>query len=239
MNGPAKKNSLEVLAKTLGYDFGDLGLLQRALTHSSARIQGQNSADYERLEFLGDRVLGLVIAELLFELFPDAQEGALALRFNQLVRKETCAAVALDIDLGKYVIMSPVEANSGGRGKQTILADACEAVLGAVFMDGGFEAARGVIRALWSDLANEGNDVRRDAKSALQEWAQGRGLELPNYIETGRTGPDHAPLFNTRVEVSGFAPAYGEGPSKRIAEQSAASSMLLREGVWKKDDNEQ
>ncbi|GBE42261.1 MAG TPA: ribonuclease III [Rhizobiales bacterium] len=232
------KKSLEVLAGTLGHNFGDPSLLQRALTHSSARAQGEKGSDYERLEFLGDRVLGLVIAELLFELFPDAREGALALRFNRLVRKETCAAVAQDINLGEYVIMSAVEASSGGRGKQTILGDACEAVLGAIFVDGGFEAARGVIRAMWSDLARDDNAVRRDAKSALQEWAQGRGLELPKYVETKRTGPDHAPQFNTRVEVSGLASAHGEGPSKRLAEQSAASAMLLREGVWKKDGDE-
>lgn len=234
----SSRKSLSILAEALGYNFADPGLLQRALTHSSARTKRRTGSDYERLEFLGDRVLGLVIAELLFELFPDADEGDLALRFNQLVRKETCAAVAQEIDLGKYVIMSAIEASSGGRGKQTILGDACEAVLGAIFLDGGFEAARGVIRHLWSNFASDDTEVRRDAKSALQEWAQGRGLELPNYVETGRSGPDHAPKFNTRVEVNGLAPAQGEGPSKRIAEQSAASAMLLREGVWKNDGNE-
>ncbi len=237
MKGTSKK-SLETLALTLGHEFSDPDLLLRALTHSSARAQGRKGSDYERLEFLGDRVLGLVIAELLFEMFPGADEGALALRFNKLVRKESCVAVARDISLGDYVVMSAVEDNSGGRGKNTILGDACEAVLGAVFMDGGFEAARNVIRRLWSDLASDDDAVRRDAKSALQEWAQGRGLELPKYVETNRTGPDHAPQFNTRVEVDGLESAHGEGSSKRIAEQSAASAMLLREGVWKNDGNE-
>lgn len=206
-----------------------------ALTHSSARIKGRKGLDYERLEFLGDRVLGLVIAELLIELYPEAREGDLALRFNQLVRKETCAAVAQELDLGGYIIMSGIEAGSGGRGKQTILGDVCEAVLGAVFLDGGFDAARDIIRRVWSPRAGEHGAVLRDAKSALQEWAQGRGLDLPGYVETQRQGPDHAPLFTTSVVVSGFAPALGEGPSKRIAEQAAAGAMLLREGVWKNE----
>ena len=232
------KQSLETLAGALGHKFADLDLLRMALTHSSARVIGRKGLNYERLEFLGDRVLGLVIAELLIEQFPDAREGDLALRFNRLVRKETCAAVAQELDLGGYVIMSDIEASSGGRGKQTILGDVCEAVLGAVFLDGGFEVTRGIIRRIWWSRAGDDSAMLRDAKSALQEWAQGRGLELPKYVETEREGPDHAPQFTTRVEVSGLAPAHGEGPSKRIAEQSAASAMLLREGVWKNDEDE-
>ena len=237
MSGTSKK-ALETLAGTLGHSFADPDLLRIALTHSSARVRGRKGLDYERLEFLGDRVLGLVIAELLIEQFPEAREGDLALRFNRLVRKETCAAVAQELDLGGYVIMSGVEASSGGRGKQTILGDVCEAVLGAVFLDGGYDVARHIIREIWSPRASDDNAVLRDAKSALQEWAQGRGLDLPIYVETQRKGPDHAPEFTTRVEVSGIAPAHGEGPSKRTAEQSAASAMLLREGVWKNHGDE-
>jgi ribonuclease-3 len=227
--------SFSKLAEKLGHAFARPELLQRALTHSSARARGPKTHDYERLEFLGDRVLGLVVAELLIEKFPDAREGDLARRFNRLVRKETCAEVADGLDLGAFVIMSASEAQSGGRGKQTILGDACEAVLGAVFQDAGYDAARAIIRRLWSGRIDGGAPPLRDAKSALQEWAQGRGLALPEYSETAREGPDHAPRFTTRVELEGIEPAHGEGASKRDAEQSAATAMLVREGVWKND----
>jgi ribonuclease-3 len=230
--------SPDALQVTLGHQFTKPDLLQRALTHSSARGRGKKNYDYERLEFLGDRVLGLVIAELLTELFPDAHEGDLARRFNQLVRKETCAEVATNLKLGDYVIMSSSEADSGGRGKQTILGDACEAVLGALFVDGGFHTARDIIRKYWSNFIDDESIPLRDAKSALQEWAQGRGLELPDYVELAREGPDHAPRFTTRAVVAGVKPAQGKGDSKRAAEQSAATAMLLKEGVWKSDGNE-
>lgn len=222
----------------MGHAFAQPDLLLRALTHSSARARGPKNHDYERLEFLGDRVLGLVIAELLTELFPEAREGDLARQFNRLVRKETCAEVAENMNLGDFVIMSASEADSGGRGKQTILGDACEAVLGAVFLDGGFEAARVIIRKFWSGFIGDESIPLRDAKSALQEWAQGRGLDLPEYVELAREGPDHAPRFTTRVEVKGVKPAQGEGDSKRAAEQSAATAMLLNEGVWKNAGDE-
>lgn len=216
----------------MGHDFARPELLEHALTHSSARGRGRKKFDYERLEFLGDRVLGLVIAELLIEHFPEAREGDLATRFNRLVRKETCAEVAENIKLGDFLVMSASEADSGGRGKQTILGDACEAVLGAVFLDGGFDAARKIIRALWAGFSDDESVPLRDAKSALQEWAQGRGLALPEYIEIDRQGPDHSPRFTTRVEVNGVAPARGQGESKRAAEQSAAAALLHREGIW-------
>ncbi len=230
--------SPDALQETLGHSFARPDLLQRALTHSSARARGPKNQDYERLEFLGDRVLGLVIAELLTELFPEASEGDLAQRFNRLVRKETCAEVADNMKLGECVIMSASEADSGGRGKQTILGDACEAVLGAVFLDGGFDAARAIIRKFWSGFIGDESMPLRDAKSALQEWAQGRGLDLPDYVELAREGPDHAPRFTTRVVVKGVEPAQGEGDSKRAAEQSAAAAMLLSAGVWKNDGDE-
>lgn len=233
------EKSLDVLAKSLGHSFAEPELLRRAITHSSARARKPKSHDYERLEFLGDRVLGLAISEFLTERFPEAREGDLARRFNRLVRKETCAEVAEDLKLGDFVIMSASEAESGGRGKQTILGDACEAVLGAVFLDGGYDAARAIIRRLWSGRIGDERAVLRDAKSALQEWAQGRGLELPSYVELSREGPHHEPSFTTRVEVKGLAPAQGVGASKRAAEQSAAAAMLAREGVWANDnDNE-
>lgn len=190
------------------------------------------SQDNERLEFIGDRVLGLVIVELLIEAFPGDSEGDLARRYNRLVRGETCAAVARSIDLGEHLILSDSEAGSGGRGKETILADAIEALLGAVFLDGGFDKARAVVRSLWQSQSEDlPASAAADAKSALQEWAQGQGLALPRYVELARTGPDHAPTFTAEVRINGRDPAQGQGASKRAAEQAAASALLAREGV--------
>jgi ribonuclease-3 len=220
------------LEKAIGYRFKDRGLLQRALTHASAR-SGKTLQDNERLEFLGDRVLGLVIAELLCETFPQASEGELARRFNRLVRGGTCALVGRQINLGTYLILSGSEAENGGRDKDTILADAVEALLGAVQLEAGYDAARMLVRKLWTPELDKLPVVAVDAKSALQEWAQGRGLDLPDYVEVERSGPDHAPRFISEVRIAGCKPARGEGSSKRAAEQSAAMTLLAREGVWK------
>lgn len=224
----------------LGYQFTERALLKRALTHSSVRSATKKGGnhDNERLEFLGDRVLGLSIAELLTEKFPGASEGDLARIFNHLVRGETCADVARSISLGEQLILSDSEAGSGGRDKVTILADACEAVLAAIFLEGGFEAARRVVRQHWSQRLDMLPVEPVDAKSALQEWAQGQGFDLPKYKELSREGPDHAPLFTTEVRVGGRkAPlgrsAQGTGSSKRAAEQAAATALLIKEGVWK------
>lgn len=187
--------------------------------------------DNERLEFVGDRVLGLAVADMLYETHPDANEGELARRFNRLVRGQACAAVARMIGLGPHLILSESEAESGGREKETILADAVEALLGAIFVEAGFETARKVVRLLWISQVDAMPHVVADPKSALQEWAQGQGLELPEYIEISRTGPDHAPRFVTEVHIAGRKPARGEGATKRQAEQSAASALLAREGV--------
>lgn len=188
-------------------------------------------ADNERLEFIGDRVLGLAVAEMLHEAHPDATEGELARRYNRLVRGQTCASVARRIDVGPHLILSDSEAESGGRDKQTILADALEALLGAVFVEAGFAAARDIVRTLWGAQSEELPHVVADPKSALQEWAQGQGFDLPEYIEVSRSGPDHAPRFVSEVQVPGRKPARGEGASKRQAEQAAASQLLAREGV--------
>lgn len=227
----------DALATKLGHTFKKPELLKRALTHSSARSKRPKPSDYERLEFLGDRVLGLVISELLIETFPDAPEGDLARHLNRLVRKETCAEIADELQLGEFVIMSSSEAESGGRGKQTILGDACEAVLGALFLDGGYEVPRKIIRQIWSGRLHDTSRPLRDAKSVLQEWAQGRERDLPVYTEISRDGPDHDPHFTTRVVVEGYDPAVGQGASKRAAEQAAAKELLLREGVWNNDSN--
>lgn len=225
---PRKFKDLET---KLGYKFKDPRLLERALTHASVRGGKVARSDNERLEFIGDRVLGLAIAEALNKQYPEANEGELARRYNRLVRGEACAKVARNIGLGAHLILSESEADSGGRNKTTILADAAEALLGAVFIDGGFEKARGVVTKLWQDQSEPVPEVAVDAKSALQEWAQGQGLALPRYTVVSRKGPDHAPRFTAEVLIAGRAPAQGEGASKRIAEQSAASALLSREGV--------
>ncbi len=225
---PRKFKELET---KLGYRFKNPELLERALTHASVRGGKVARFDNERLEFIGDRVLGLAIAEALNGQYPDASEGELARRYNRLVRGEACAKVARNIGLGDHLILSESEADSGGRNKTTILADAAEALLGAVFIDGGFEKARAVVHKLWQDQSEPVPEVAVDAKSALQEWAQGQGLALPRYTVVARKGPDHAPRFTAEVLISGKAPAQGEGASKRIAEQAAVSALLTREGV--------
>ncbi len=219
------------LEKALGHRFKNQQLLEVALTHASVRGGKGKRSDNERLEFIGDRVLGLAIAELLNERFPDGSEGDLARRYNRLVRGEACAKVARTIGLGTHLILSDSEAGSGGRAKSTILADAMEAVLGAIFLDAGFKPARTVVHRLWESLSEDLPVAGVDAKSALQEWAQGQGLELPQYVEIAREGPDHAPRFTTEVRISGKEPARGEGASKRAAEQAAARALLEREGV--------
>lgn len=223
------------LESALGHRFKDRKLLERALTHASVRSVSAKRLDNERLEFLGDRVLGLAVAEMLHGALPDHQEGELARYFNRLVRGATCAAVGREVGIGEHLILSDSEANGGGRDKDTILADAVEAVLGAVFIDGGFDAGREAVRRLWGDRFQLTAISFIDAKSALQEWAQGRGLPLPKYVEVSRDGPDHAPKFTAEVRIKSVRSARGSGASKRHAEQAAASKLLQREGVWSKE----
>ena len=227
-----RDTALKHLYGRLGYAFKDRSLVELALTHASARPSLKPNEDNERLEFLGDRVLGLAVAELVTASFPEASEGELARRFNQLVRAERCVEIAQRWELGKLIVMSGGEAESGGRGKKTILANACEAVLGAIFLDSGYAEARDVVHRFWADELGDLDLGVPDAKSILQEWAQGRHLPLPRYIEVSREGPDHKPRFTTEVHIDGVAPERGEGANKRAAEQAAALAMLLREGVW-------
>lgn len=229
-----KARKYKVLEKRLGYRFKDEALLARALTHASLRGSKKVREDNERLEFVGDRVLGLAIVELLEETYPTATEGDLARHLNRLVRGETCASVGRSLGLGDFLMLSESEAGSGGRLKATILADAVEAVLGAIFLEAGYNKARDVVRRLWENEEVSFGQAAADPKSALQEWAQGQGLALPSYIEVERTGPDHAPSFTSEVRIKGKAPARGQGASKRAAEQAAASAMLEREGVMEK-----
>ena len=217
----------EALEERLGHRFADPKLLVRALTHASA-----TGSSYQRLEFLGDRVLGLVIAEMLLDAFPKAAEGELAQRFTALVRNETCAEVAEALDLGPAIRLGAGEAQSGGRKKAAILGEVCEAVIGAVDLDGGIEPARRLIGAQWRDRMATRLKPIRDAKTTLQEWAQGKGFTTPTYAIVGRSGPDHAPRFEVEVKVETLEPCHGEGRSRREAEQDAATAVLVRQGVW-------
>jgi ribonuclease III len=229
-----KKPQIHELETRLGYSFTDKGLLTEALTHASARAS-HGGHDNERLEFLGDRVLGLSIAALLYAQFPLAREVEFARHYNALVCKSCCAEVASAIELGPMLIMAPSEARTGGRKKDVILADACEAVLGAVHVDGGFAAAEAVVRKLWGPLVVTEATPAPDAKTALQEYAQSQRRGLPEYRETARSGADHAPSFTVQVTVNGLKPALGEGTSLKKAQQAAAEALLVREGVWSKE----
>lgn len=225
-----RKPTPEALLEKIGYHFEKPELLDRALTHVSAPAAGGQS--YQRLEFLGDRVLGLSISEMLYAAFPDAPEGELSRRLAELVRRETCAEVAVAWDVGPYVKLGAGEAHSGERRNLTILADVCEAIIGAVFLDGGYTAAKDLVERSFGSLLNAPRRALRDPKSALQEWAQGKGLPTPIYAVVEQTGPDHAPRFRIVVKVKGVENEFGTGTSKRIAEQAAARGLLLREGVW-------
>jgi ribonuclease-3 len=228
MSRRTKKSGLE---DKIGHQFADKDLLDCALTHISALSGKGRAGSYQRLEFLGDHVLGLVVSDMLFRAFPKADEGELSRRLADLVRKETCAEVARDIDLGSVIKLGSSEANSGGRRRTAILADVCEALVGAVFVDGGYDAAVSLIERLWGERMRKPARPLRDAKTLLQEWAQARGLPTPSYRELERTGPHHDPEFRVAVELPDLQPAEGIGRSKRAAEQAAAAAMLTREGV--------
>lgn len=217
---------LNAFSQRLGYSFAKPEILIRAVTHSS--IVSPHRDDNQRLEFLGDRVLGLVMAEALLKADPSAPEGLLAPRYNALVRREACADVARQIDLGAVLKLGRSEMKSGGRRKEALLADAMEAVIAAIFQDGGFDAARDAILRLWGDRINNVAADARDAKTALQEWAQGRGEVPPQYIEVSRTGPDHQPQFTIEVRLASGLSEQATAGSKRHAEQAAASALLQK-----------
>jgi ribonuclease-3 len=217
---------LRAFADRLGHDFGDPGLLVQALTHAS--MSSSTRRDNQRLEFLGDRVLGLVMAQALLEHDREAAEGLLAPRFNALVRKETCADVAREVDLGAVLKLGRSEMLSGGRRKEALLGDAMEAVIAAVYLDAGFDAARAMVLRLWGARIRRVEEDARDPKTALQEWAQARGLPPPEYRETARSGPDHAPLFTIAAILANGERAEATAGSKRQAEQAAARTLLDR-----------
>ncbi len=229
------RNPAELASQT-GYEFSHEAHLIEALTHSSARTAkfrkgGKIVHENERLEFLGDRVLGLSIAEWLMELYPDFTEGELATRLNAMVRKEACARVAHNIGLEMFVHVGKGERSRGVNKLVTVLSDAMEALIAAVYLDGGFEAARTMIRRLWHDQMAGIGELKRDAKTALQEWAQGKGLLAPVYTLVSRSGLDHRPEFEVEVFVEGFDKTIGFGSTKRAAEQDGAKNMLRAESI--------
>jgi ribonuclease-3 len=217
---------IEGFCDRLGHRFRDPDLILRALTHSS--LSSATRPDNQRLEFLGDRVLGLVMAEAVLRHDAQAREGQLAPRFNALVRKETCADVAREIDLGSVLRLGKSEMSTGGRRKTALLGDAMEAMIAAVYLDAGFEAARAVILRLWGARVADVASDARDAKTALQEWAQARGMAPPVYSEISRSGPDHAPVFRMEARLADGTAELAEGRVKRQAEQAAAQRLLDR-----------
>ena len=230
----AKGRSHERLEAQLGYRFSDPGLLERALTHASALSPAKRIANsYQRLEFLGDRVLGLVVADLLYRRLPNANEGELNRSLVRLVRKEACAAIARELDLGRDLNLGEAEARTGGAEKDAILSDVTEAVFAAVYLDGGFGKAFEVVERVLGSQFEVSLNLRADPKTTLQEWAQGRGLEPPHYAEIERTGPDHAPEFTIAVQLGDFPAVAATGPSKKLAEHKAAEAFLIREKVWR------
>lgn len=217
---------LKAFCARIGHGFDDPALLIEAVTHPS--MAGPARSDNQRLEFLGDRVLGLVISEALLGLDKGAREGQLAPRFNALVRKETCADVAREIDLGAVLRLGRSEMLSGGRRKNALLGDAMEAVIAAVYLDAGYDPARKMVLRLWGDRLTSVAADARDAKTALQEWAQARGMAPPAYAETARSGPDHAPVFEITATLGNGQSASASAGSKRQAEQAAARDLLAR-----------
>lgn len=238
------ESDLLTLAATLGHEFKDPTLLKTAVTHPSAIATArprrgrktkaedmEASPDNQRLEFLGDRVLGLVISEMLFQAFPNEDEGALARRLAALVKQDSLDIVGREIELGRYLILSRGEEDGGGRDNPATLADACESVIGALYLDGGLETARRFVERYWRPKMAAEAKPPQDAKTALQEWAQAAGLALPRYTVVKSEGPPHDPVFEVAVSVAGQEPASARGRSKRAAEQAAARSLLDRVGA--------
>ncbi|MCB9979279.1 MAG: ribonuclease III [Rhodospirillales bacterium] len=216
------QSGLIAVESLLGHVFVNRDLLRAALTHASA----DGADNYERLEFLGDRVLGLAVADLLYETFPDEVEGPLAKRLAALVQRSVLADIAAKMDLGESIALSAAERAAGGRENENILADTLEALLGALYRDAGYPACAALVRRLWEDRVRADVAPPEDPKTALQEWTQGRGLGLPIYTLAGRAGPDHAPVFTIQVDVSGYAPVQGSGSSRSRAEKAAAGNLL-------------
>jgi len=230
MSGPRKQDlALAQVERRIGYSFKNRALLREALTHGSVHEGDKKRRDYDRLEFLGDRVLGLAVAERLFAENKRLQEGELAPRYNALVNKHACAKAARAAGLGEALVLSPSEEANGGRNKEAILGDICESVIAALYVDSGYEAARSFVMQFWGDAFDEVRGGARDAKTVLQEWAAARKKQL-HYVVIEQTGPEHAPHFVIEAHVDGFPPARGEAGSKREAQRAAASAFLRARG---------
>jgi ribonuclease-3 len=230
--GGAKAKAAAAVEARIGHKFADPNLLAQAFTHVSALKSGRKRGDsYQRLEFLGDHVLGLVVSDMLYHAFPSADEGELSKRLAELVRKESCADVAKSLGLLDDVKLGAVGPAADARLRKSVLGDICEAVIGAIFLDGGHAAAAEFVKRNWTERMHKPRRPLRDPKTVLQEWAQGKGLPTPVYREVERTGPHHDPQFRVAVDLPGLAPAEGVGGSKRAAEKVAASVMIEREGV--------
>lgn len=226
------KPSIAALEERIGYIFRNRPLIEQALTHVSAIGSGKpRSESYQRLEFLGDRVLGLAVSDMLYTAFPKATEGEMSRRLADLVRLESCAEVAEDWGLSSFLRLGAGEASTGGARKSAILGDVTEALIGAVFLDGGYEPARALVEKGWRERMQKPKRPLRDPKTVLQEWAQARGKAPPVYKEVERAGPAHKPEFTISVEVEGQAPMEARGASKRTAEQAAARAFMQREGI--------
>jgi ribonuclease-3 len=231
-----KKNlrrKAKAVEEQIGHVFADSKLLATALTHVSAlKNPSDRWGSYQRLEFLGDHVLGLIVSDMLFRTYPNADEGELSKRLSDLVRRETCAEVAKTMGLLEAIKLGAVGAgDASDRLRRSVLGDICEAVIGAVYLDGGYDAAQKMVERAWGDRLRKPMRALRDPKTVLQEWAQGKGLPTPTYREVERTGPHHDPQFRVTVELPGMETAEGLGSTKRAAEKAAALSLLKREGV--------
>jgi len=222
------------LASLSGHRFRDRMLAEHALTHASAR--GSSRHDYQRLEFLGDRVLGLVVAEMLYRLFPAAPEGELSVRLNALVNAEALARISEETGLAGLIRAAADVRALSPQKRVNVRADVTEALIAALYLDGGMEAARAFILRWWEPRAQAAGAARRDPKTELQEWAHHAAGATPAYETRGRSGPDHDPVFTVAVRVEGRDDIEATGRSKREAEQNAAAAMLVREGVWQEGD---
>jgi len=228
----AANAATSAIEERIGHKFVDANLLVTAMTHVSAlKPSRKRGESYQRLEFLGDHVLGLIVSDMLYRSFPNADEGEMSKRLADLVRKESCADVAKSLGLADDIKLGAVGAGAGVRLRKSVLGDICEAVIGAVYLDGGFQAASEFVERNWTERMKKPRQPLRDPKTVLQEWAQGKGLPTPVYREVERTGPHHDPQFRVAVDLPGLAPAEGVGGSKRAAEKVAASVMIAREGV--------
>ncbi len=235
-NGFSEKK-IEALEERIGHKFSTHERLIRALTHSSATPGDHEISHYERLEFLGDRVLGLCVAQLLFETFPNAREGELSVRLNALVSGDTCAEISDELQLHEFIFAGADRKLLTSKRMKSVRADVVESLIAAIYLDAGLAAANAFITRFWKDRVHQSGAATRDPKTALQEWAHVQNGNTPNYSVVSREGPDHDPVFTVEVTISGIESATGNGRSKRIAEQAAARKILLREGAWIENSN--